>query len=85
MLDTHELHDMIDVIDHVLDGGGLPVPDEVADTADPHDAASGGKLSDRFVRLQPRVVVERTTVGMSDRDRLPRDLDRIERRAIAAV
>ena len=44
-----------------------------------------GELRDRLVGLEPRVVVERAAVRVRDRDRLLRDLDRVERRPVAAV
>ena len=85
VLDADELHDVVDVVDQVLDGGRLTVANEIPDAGDAHDAALGGELGDRLVGLEPRMIVQRAAVRVRDRDRPLGELDRVERRPVAAV
>src|SRR6185369_10583305 len=85
VLDADQLHDVIDVIDDVLDRGRLLVLHEHAHAGDAHHAALHRELADRLVGLEPRMIVERAAVRMRDRDRLRRQLDGIQRRAVAAM
>ena len=80
-----QLHHVIDVIDDVVDRGRLLVLHEHAYAGDAHHAALRGELADRLVGLEPRMVVERAAIRVRDRDRLRRQLDGIERRAVAAM
>ncbi len=85
VLDADQLHDVIDVIDDVLDRGRLLAAHEHAHAGDAHHAALRRELADSLVGLEPRMVVERSTVRVRDRDRLRRELDRVQRRAVAAM
>ena len=85
VLDADELHDVVDVVDQVLDRGRLAVADEIPDAGDAHHAALGGELLDRLVGLEPRMVVERAAIRMRDRDRPLGELDRVKRRPVSAM
>jgi hypothetical protein len=85
VLDADELHDVVDVIDQVLDRRGLPVTHEHAYAGDAHDAALGRYLFDRLVGLEARMLQQRATVRMRDGDRLAGQLDTVQRRPVPAM
>jgi hypothetical protein len=77
---------VIEVIEHVLDGGRLLVLDKHPHRRDAHYPALGAAGLDGFVGLAARVTGrERTGVRMGDEHRLLGDLEGVERRAVARV
>ena len=86
VLDPDHLRDVVDVVEEVLDGcrfGGLH---EHAHAGDPHDAPCLADRADHFVRLAARMPPrKRSRIRVRDECRLLRKLERIERRAVAAM
>ena len=77
---------MVDVIDVVLDGGGLLSAHEHANSGDTHHATFRGHLRDRLVGLAAWVAWRQgAAVRVRDEHRTLADLKRIERGAVAAV
>jgi hypothetical protein len=86
MLRSDQFSDVIEVIQHVLDCCRFITLDEHAHTRNAHDTACLSNLLNRFVSLQTRMIRhKRTTVRVCNQHRLLRDLESIERGAIAAM
>jgi hypothetical protein len=86
VLDRRQLGDVVDVIEHVLDRRRFLRPHEHADARDAHDPAGRGHLPNRFVGLAARMSGHQgAAVRMRDQHRAFADLERVERRAVAAV
>ena len=86
MLHAHQLHDVVNVSEHILDGYRVPCPDEQAFHGDAHDAAPGCQLANGRIGLAARATRhQRTAVRVRDENRLRGGFDHVERRAVAAV
>ena len=86
MLNAHEFHDVIVMIEQVLDVGRLFWCNEIAHTGNSDHAAFLRHFSNRFVRFAAGMIrIERATIRMGNQHRHLRDLECIERGFVAAM
>src|SRR5262249_18431091 len=86
VLHTHELRDVVHVIQHVLDGNRAALFYEVADGGDSHRRAFRRRLANRSIGLAARTArVKRAEVGVRDQRGPGGGFDGIQGGAIAAM
>src|SRR5579864_3383237 len=85
VLDPDKLRDVIEVIDHILDGDGLVAAHQLPNPADTHNAAACRHLLDQEVTLVSRMGIQRLAIRVREQHRTPRKLAALERRLGAAV
>jgi hypothetical protein len=86
MFHSGQLGYMIDVIEHIFDGGRPAGRNKIADHRDADHAAPRRHFPDPFVGFAARTTGnQRTAIGVSDQHRLARSRHRIQCGAISTV